>query len=99
MALLDAYANLLTEHQRETLRLHLVEDWSYAEVAESQGVSRSAVHDLVRRTEAVLEEYEAKLGLVAAEGRREQERARLEARLEELQGELKQLRRAVKAGY
>ena len=99
LALLDAYSALLTEHQRTTLELHLGKDWSYAEVAAAQGVSRAAVHDLVRRTEQVLEEYEAKLGLVAAGARREVERGRLEARLQELQTELKRLRQAVKVSY
>jgi predicted DNA-binding protein YlxM (UPF0122 family) len=47
--LLDVYGALLTEHQREACRLHLDEDWSFAELAESLGCSRSGAHDLVRR--------------------------------------------------
>ena len=65
LALLDSYAELLTEHQRETLNLHLERDWSYAEIADAHGVSRTAVYDLVHRSAAVLEDYEAKLGLHA----------------------------------
>ena len=45
--------------------MHLVweEDWSYGEIAEQQQVSRTAVYDVVRRTAANLDDYEAKLGL------------------------------------
>ena len=94
--MLDAYGDLLTEHQRATLRLHLDRDWSYAEIAASQGVSRTAVYDLVRRSEALLTEYDAKLGLLAAGERRESDRRRLDRRIETLESELADLRRAVK---
>jgi predicted DNA-binding protein YlxM (UPF0122 family) len=96
LELLDAYAQLLTQHQRDTLRLHLERDWSYAEIAAAQGVSRTAVYDLVHRTQGVLVEYETKLGLLTAAERREQDRAALSSRLDELQGELSRLRKTVK---
>lgn len=96
LALLDVYSELLTEHQRETLRLHLERDWSYGEIAEAQGVTRTAVYDLVHRSSAVLQDYEAKLGLLAAEARRERDRRQLTSRLEGLQGELGRLRKTVK---
>jgi predicted DNA-binding protein YlxM (UPF0122 family) len=94
--LLDAYGGLLTEHQRQTLRLHLDRDWSYAEIAAPQGVSRTAVYDLVRRSEAALDAYEAKLGLLAAEDRRRRDRHQLDRRLNGLESELGQLRQSVK---
>ncbi|MHB8508738.1 MAG: hypothetical protein ACYDGR_08845 [Candidatus Dormibacteria bacterium] len=94
--LLDHYGGLLTEHQRETLRLNLERDWSYAEIAAAQGVSRTAVYDIIRRSEGVLEDYELKLGLMARDADRQTDRARLVARLEDLQGELKDLRKTVK---
>ena len=56
--LLDVYGALLTDHQREACRLHLDEDWSFAELAESLGCSRSGAHDLVRRGLAQLEHFE-----------------------------------------
>lgn len=96
LGLLDAYAELLTQHQRDTLRLHLERDWSYSEIAAAQGVSRTAVYDLVHRTEAVLDQYEAKLGLLTAAERRKQDRVRLASRLGDLQGELSRLRKTVK---
>ncbi len=94
--LLDAYGQLLTEHQLETLRLHVDSDWSYAEIAAAEGVSRAAVFDLVRRAAAALEEYEAKLAILAADDRRENERKRLGRRLDGLEHEIANLRAAVK---
>jgi predicted DNA-binding protein YlxM (UPF0122 family) len=96
LRLLDTYGDLLTAHQREAVRLHLAEDWSYAEIATAQGVSRAAIYDLVHRAQAALELYEAKLGVLAAENRRELERAAVQARLDELEGEVRSLRKAVK---
>jgi predicted DNA-binding protein YlxM (UPF0122 family) len=96
LRLLDTYGDLLTAHQREAVRLHLAEDWSYAEIASSQGVSRAAIYDLVHRAQAALETYERKLGLLALEARRETARAAVHARLDELEVEVRSLRKAVK---
>lgn len=63
-ALADVYGPLLTGRQRDMLRLYYAEDWSLAEVAERSGVSRQAVHDLLRRAIGALEGYEARLGWV-----------------------------------
>ncbi len=62
--LYDFYGGLLTEKQRKAMELYYFEDWSLAEIAESEGVSRQAVHDLLHRTERTMEELEAKLRLV-----------------------------------
>lgn len=61
--LFDFYGPLLTEKQREIYDYAFGEDMSLGEIAETCGVSRQAVHDMVRRTGRILEEYEAKLGL------------------------------------
>lgn len=61
--LFDFYGPLLTEKQREAYDLAIGEDMSLGEIAETTGVSRQAVHDMVRRTGRILEEYEQKLGL------------------------------------
>ncbi|TMC10569.1 MAG: hypothetical protein E6J29_11430 [Chloroflexi bacterium] len=86
VALLERYGGLLTDHQRLTLELYLGSDWSLAEIASKQKVSRSAVHDLVRRSVQLLEDSERRLGLLA-EG---QERAR---NREAIAAELADLRR------
>ena len=79
--LLDVYGPLLTEHQREACRLHLHEDWSFAELAEYLGCSRSGAHDLVRRALSQLEHYEDRLGHAAELDRRDRMEADLRRRL------------------
>lgn len=61
--LFDLYGALLTGRQRECLEMHYLDDLSLAEIAEELGVSRQAVHDMLKRAEAILEEYEARLKL------------------------------------
>src|SRR6266852_2091460 len=50
LALFERYGALLTEHQQEVLDLSLRSDWSLAEIADHEGTSRAAVHDIVRRS-------------------------------------------------
>ncbi len=64
--LYDYYGALLTERQRKTVELRFFDDWSLAEIAEELGISRQAVHDVMRRTLAQLTEYEERLGFLAA---------------------------------
>jgi predicted DNA-binding protein YlxM (UPF0122 family) len=66
LRLLDVYGALLTEHQRHILHLAWELDWSYGEIAQREGVSRTAVYDVVRRTASNLDAYERKLGLARA---------------------------------
>ncbi len=61
--LMDFYAPLLTEKQNQVLEYYFREDYSLSEIADLMEVSRSAVHDLLKRCEAALEGYEAKLHL------------------------------------
>lgn len=62
--LLDAYAVLLTDKQRESISLYYQEDFSLGEIAENLAISRAAVNDTIKRSEHILDEYEKKLGLV-----------------------------------
>ena len=81
--LLDFYAPLLTEKQQSICDLYFREDLSLQEIAEMSGVSRSAVHDTIRRCEKELQAYEDKLHLYASWRKRmklyEQIRARSDA--------------------
>lgn len=61
--LFDFYQSLLTDKQRIYMQLYYLDDLSLGEIAEEYEVSRQAVYDNVRRTEAMLEDYEAKLAL------------------------------------
>ena len=62
--LYDFYGELLTEHQKEIYEQFVLEDLSLSEIAESAGISRQGVHDLIKRCNKLLESYEAKLHLV-----------------------------------
>jgi predicted DNA-binding protein YlxM (UPF0122 family) len=62
--LFDFYAPLLTGRQANVWDRHYHEDLSLAEIAAEEGVSRQAVFDLLQRTEKILLDYEARLGLV-----------------------------------
>ena len=61
--LFDFYQALLTDKQRSYMELYYLDDNSLGEIAESYNISRQAVYDNIRRTEAMLEEYEEKLNL------------------------------------
>ena len=62
--LFDFYGELLTERQKQVFEDVVLGDLSLSEAAEEYGISRQAVHDLLRRTKEALDGYEAKLGLV-----------------------------------
>ena len=62
--LYDFYGELLNDHQRSIYESFVLEDLSLAEIAADRGISRQAVHDVIRRCNKVLEEYESKLHLV-----------------------------------
>ena len=62
--LYDFYGELLTERQQQVYESVVLEDFSLSEVAEELGISRQGVHDMIRRCNHTLEEYEKKLHLV-----------------------------------
>lgn len=70
--LIDIYESLLTEKQKSYVSLYYLEDLSLGEIAEEFEVSRQAVYDNIKRTEAVLENYETKLGVLQKYQEREQ---------------------------
>lgn len=61
--LYDFYGELLTEHQRRIYEDAVFQDMSLAEIAEEAGISRQGVHDLLRRCDKLLLNYESKLHL------------------------------------
>ncbi|MDE6700113.1 MAG: YlxM family DNA-binding protein [Acetatifactor sp.] len=62
--LYDFYGELLTEHQRSIYEDAVYNDMSLGEIAEERGISRQGVHDLIKRCDKILQDYEAKLHLV-----------------------------------
>lgn len=63
--LFDFYGPLLTARQQSLFQAYYLEDLSLGEIAGEDGVSRQAVQNLLKRSVALLEEYEAKLGFIA----------------------------------
>ncbi|EDL63288.1 putative DNA-binding protein, partial [Bacillus sp. SG-1] len=59
--LYDFYQSLLTPKQSSYMSLYYLDDFSLGEIAEEYEISRQAVYDNIKRTEAMLEEYEEKL--------------------------------------
>ncbi|MCS4486244.1 putative DNA-binding protein [Staphylococcus americanisciuri] len=70
--LYDFYQSLLTEKQRNYLRLYYLEDYALSEIADTFDVSRQAVYDNIRRTGELVEDYEHKLGLYRRFTRRQE---------------------------
>lgn len=101
--LYDFYGELLTEHQKEIYEQVVLEDYSLSEVAKEAGKSRQSVHDMIKRCNKTLEDYEAKLHLVEKfmsvkakvheinnllEGYHEQEEAELIQKVKKLSSEI-----------
>ncbi len=63
--LYDFYGELLTKHQQEIYESVVYDNLSLGEIAEAEGVSRQAVHDIVKRCDRILQGYEDKLRLIA----------------------------------
>jgi uncharacterized protein len=81
--LFDFYQSLLTEKQRNYMALYYLDDYSLGEIAEEFHISRQAVYDNIKRTEAMLEEYEEKLLLFSKFQERNQVLTQLRVLLKE----------------
>lgn len=62
--LYDFYGELLNEHQRRIYEDFIFHDLSLGEIALDEGITRQGVHDLVKRCNRLLQDYETKLHLV-----------------------------------
>ena len=63
--LYEFYGELLTEHQKKIYEGIVYHDLSLSEIAEEQGITRQGVHDLIKRCNKILQEYENKLHLIS----------------------------------
>lgn len=63
--LYDFYGELLTRHQRQVYEGIVYDNLSLGEIAQEEGISRQAVHDIVKRCDKILQGYEEKLELIA----------------------------------
>ncbi len=75
--LYDFYGELLTPHQRRIYEDAVLNDLSLSEIAQEAGISRQGVHDLIKRCDRTLEEYESKLHLMQRFGQIRQKLERI----------------------
>ena len=94
--LYDFYGELLTSHQKEIYEQFIIEDLSLSEIAKDAGISRQGVHDLIKRCNKILEEYEEKLHLVEKFLAIREKVHKMNALLEEAEGEESQLIKDIK---
>ena len=55
------YQDLLTDKQKKYMEMYLLEDFSLGEIALSENVSRNAVFDQIKKTIAIINNFEEKL--------------------------------------
>lgn len=79
--LFDFYASLLTDRQQELFEFRYRYDLSLGEIAENFQITRQAVHDLLRRTVAQVNNYEGRLHLMEKHFARQRLIARLDLAL------------------
>ena len=61
--LYEFYGKMLTDKQNEIMTLYCEMDYSLGEISEICSISRQAVHDTIKRSEKILENYETQLML------------------------------------
>ena len=81
--LYDFYQALLTTKQNHYMTMYYLDDWSLGEIAAHFNVSRQAVYDNIKRTEALLEGYEIKLMLLQDYEERKRLYSKLRVSIEE----------------
>ena len=62
--LYDFYGELLTEHQKSIYSDFSLNDIGISEIAAERGISRQGVHEMIKRCDKILADYEEKLHLV-----------------------------------
>ena len=62
--LFDYYGDLLTDRQKLCLDMHYNQDLSLGEIAQELSISRQAVNDNLKKTEALLRRMEENIGSV-----------------------------------
>lgn len=82
--LFDYYGEMLTDKQKEYFDLYYSENLSLSEIAENDGISRQGVRDVIVRAETIMEDAEAKLGMIRQHQELEANLADVEAYLTEI---------------
>lgn len=95
--LFDFYGELLTNKQQDYLHYYYREDYSLGEIAEQTGVTRQAVFDNIRRSEALLNDYEQSLQLYKKHKERQLKINQLSAYIKEQYAQDQELQALVQA--
>ena len=56
--LFEIYGELLTKRQQQIMREYFEYDLSLSEIADNEGISRSAVQDTIKKSKSQLEKFE-----------------------------------------
>lgn len=86
--LYDFYGELLTPHQQSIYEDAVYNDMSLGEIAQERGISRQGVHDLIKRCDKILQDYESKLHLVERFQKAKQKVGEIEALTQLPEGEV-----------
>ena len=62
--LYDVYGPLLSDHKKEIFESYVLDNYSLGEIADSVGMSRQGVRDIVKRCSRELTGYEEKLSFL-----------------------------------
>lgn len=84
--LYDFYGSLLTDKQREVMELYHEENYSIVEIARELKVSKQAIYENLKKSDRILREYEAKLGLMFSLLKTREVIETVERRIDELMG-------------
>lgn len=85
--LFSFYGNLLSPKQAQYMSDYYEEDYTLAEIADNNGVSRQAVYDSIKRAEEALKNYEAKMNLVEEFNNRRQALKKIRQYVDEKYGQ------------
>jgi len=83
--LFDYYGDFLTKKQRDIFEQYYLNDLSLSEIAENSGITRQGVHDILRRSQNILQNFEKKLGMIKKSASRRKEIEKILKLLEELE--------------
>lgn len=61
--LFEIYGELLTKRQQQIMREYFEYDLSLSEIADNEGISRSAVQDAIKKSKSQLEKFEKILNI------------------------------------
>ena len=68
--LIDIYGELLTKNQLNVLEMYYMDDLSLSEIGENLSITRSAVHDALKKGISILKDYESKLKILDKENKK-----------------------------